>query len=65
MLKSFFTIALRSIFRDSYFSLINVFGLAVGLASCLLIFSYIKQQLSYDQMHPDVERMYRVNQTAI
>lgn len=65
MLKSFFTIALRNILRDRYFSLINIFGLAIGLASCLLIFSYIRQQLSYDIMHPDVDRMYRVNQTAI
>src|SRR5690606_40086154 len=65
MLRSFFTIALRNIFRDRYFSLINIFGLAIGLASCLLIFSYIRQQLSYDTMHPDVDRMYRVNQTAI
>lgn len=65
MFKSFFTIALRSIFRDRYFSLINVLGLAIGIASCLLIFSYVRQQLSYDEMHPDVDRMYRVNQTAI
>ncbi|HEX5113323.1 MAG TPA: ABC transporter permease, partial [Saprospiraceae bacterium] len=65
MLKSFFTITLRNILRDKYFSLINVAGLAIGLASCLLIFSYVKQQLSYDQDHPDVDRTYRVNQTAI
>lgn len=65
MLKSFFTIAVRNVLRDRYFGLINIFGLAIGLASCLLIFSYIRQQLSYDSMHPDVDRMYRVNQTAI
>ncbi|HEX5167773.1 MAG TPA: ABC transporter permease [Cyclobacteriaceae bacterium] len=65
MLRSFFTITLRNILRDKYFSLINVVGLAIGLASCLLIFSYVKQQLSYDQDHPDVDRTYRVNQTAI
>jgi putative ABC transport system permease protein len=65
MLKSFVAITLRSILRDKYFSLINVFGLAIGLASCLLIFSYVRQQLSYDNQHPDVDRLYRVNQTAI
>jgi putative ABC transport system permease protein len=65
MIKSFLTIALRNILRDKYFAMINVFGLAIGLASCLLIFSYVRNQLSYDSFHHDTERTYRVNQTAI
>lgn len=65
MLRSFLTITLRNMVRDKYFALINVFGLAIGLASCLLIFSYVKDQLSYDSDHPEVDRLYRVNQTAI
>ncbi len=65
MFKSFFTITIRNLLRDRYFALINVFGLAIGLASCLLIFSYVKDQLSYDRDHPDVDRLYRVNQTNI
>jgi putative ABC transport system permease protein len=65
MIKSFLTIALRNILRDKYFALINVFGLAIGLASCLLIFSYVRNQLSYDSFHHATERTYRVNQTAI
>lgn len=65
MIKNFFKIAFRNVLRDKYFTFINVFGLAIGLASGLLIFSYVVRQLSYDNFHPDVDRMYRVDQTNI
>lgn len=65
MLSNFFKIALRNILRDMYYTSINILGLAIGIAASLLIYSYIQQQLSYDDFHPDVDRMYRVNQTAI
>ncbi len=58
-------IAFRNLRRNRGYSLINIVGLALGLAGCLLVFSYTQFEKSYDQNHPDVDRLYRVNQTAI
>lgn len=65
MLRSFLTIAIRSILRERYYALIKIIGLALGLGTALVLALYIGHQLSYDTMHPDVSRMYRVNQTNI
>lgn len=45
--------------------MINVVGLALGIAVCLLIWSYVRFELSYDNFHKDLDRLYRVNQTLI
>ncbi len=58
-------IAFRNLLRNKGYSLINIVGLALGLAGCLLVFSYTQFEKSYDQIHPDIDRLYRVNQTAI
>jgi putative ABC transport system permease protein len=60
MIHSYIKSAWRNIIRDKTFSLINVFGLAVGLAACLLIGLYIKHQLSYDRFHEKSDRIYRL-----
>jgi putative ABC transport system permease protein len=65
MLRNYITIALRNLLRNRYFTAINILGLAIGLGSCILIFSYVKHQLSFDKDHPHADRTYRVNQTAI
>lgn len=65
MFRNFLTITFRNILRDKYFTFINIIGLAIGLASGLLIFSYVVYQLGFDNFHPDVERLYRVDQTNI
>lgn len=65
MLRNHITIAVRNLLRNRYFTAINILGLAIGLASCILIFSYAKHQLSFDRDHPAADRTYRVNQTAI
>ncbi len=59
MLKNYFKIALRYIIRQKQYSLINIIGLAVGMACCILIFVYVDYELSYDSYHPDVDRIYR------
>jgi putative ABC transport system permease protein len=59
MLFNYFKIALRVIARQKLFSIINVVGLATGLASFLLISSYVKYELSYDQFS-NASRIYRV-----
>src|SRR5450432_3246787 len=60
MLKNYFKIAFRNLARNKAYSFINIFGLAVGLATCLLIMLYIFDESSYDKHHKDVDRIFRV-----
>ncbi len=53
-------IALRNLRRNGLYSVINVSGLAVGLAVCILISLWVKDELSYDRFHKDGDRIYRV-----
>lgn len=55
------TIALRSLFKNRGTTLISLFGLTIGLASCLLIGLYIWNELSFDRYHQNADRIYRVN----
>ena len=60
MLKNYITVALRSLRRQKGFATINVAGLAVGLACCLLIGIYIYHETTYDHYHEHADRIYRV-----
>ena len=60
MLKNLFTVTARSLLRNKFYSFINIFGLSVGIASCLLIWMYVDNQLSYDRFHTNVDDIYRV-----
>jgi len=60
MLRNYFKIAFRNLWRNKTFSLINILGLAVGLASCLLLFMYISHELSYDDFQQKADRIVRV-----
>jgi len=60
MLKNYFKIALRSLLLHKSTSFINIVGLAVGLASCLLIFLFVQDELSYDRYNKDAGRIYRI-----
>jgi putative ABC transport system permease protein len=60
MLKNYFKIALRNLWRKRAYSFINVTGLAVGMACCFLIFLYVHFELSYDGFHQKADRIYRV-----
>jgi len=60
MLKNYFTIALRNLRKHSFYTFINVFGLAVGIASCLLIVLYMANELSFDRHHKDADLIFRV-----
>jgi putative ABC transport system permease protein len=57
MLKNYLTIALRNLRRQKGYTFINVTGLAVGMACCLLIGLYIEDELSFDRFHEDVEQL--------
>ncbi|GAB4032912.1 ABC transporter permease [Spirosoma jeollabukense] len=60
MLRNYLKIAVRNLWRNKVFSGINVTGLAVGLASCLLLFMYISHELSYDDFQQKADRLVRV-----
>jgi putative ABC transport system permease protein len=60
MLTNYLIIAFRNITRHKIFSTINIFGLAIGLAACLLIFQFVTFELSYDTFNEKFERIYRV-----
>lgn len=60
MVKNYFKIAVRTLLKQKSYAGINIFGLAIGLASCLLIMMYIFNERSYDTFYPDGDRVYRV-----
>ncbi len=60
MFKNYFKTAMRNLFRNRLYSLINLIGLAIGLASCLMIWLWVQDELSYDRFHTNAERIYRV-----
>jgi putative ABC transport system permease protein len=61
MLKNHLTIAFRNLKKQRFYSLINIMGLAIGVASCLVILLYVTHELSYDRHHTDSDRIYRIN----
>ena len=60
MLKNFLKIALRNIGKHKSISFINIFGLAVSMACCLLIMLFVKDELSYDKFHKNANRIHRI-----
>jgi len=61
MIKNYFKIAFRNLWKNKGYSAINIFGLAVGLATCLLIILYITDELGYDRFYKNSGRIYRIN----
>ena len=61
MLTNYFKIALRNLRRNRVFSAINIFGLAIGLAACLLIAAYVRDETHYDRFASRSQDIYRVN----
>ncbi|GAB3936476.1 ABC transporter permease [Larkinella terrae] len=60
MLRNYFKIAYRTILQQKSYSFINVTGLALGLAACILIFLVVRNELSYDAFNRKADRTYRV-----
>ncbi len=65
MFSNYFKTAWRSILRYKSYSLINVLGLTLGIASCLIIFLVVRYELGYDRFHKKADRIYRVTLNAI
>src|SRR6185436_2058911 len=62
MIKNYFKIAWRNIMRQKAYSGINIIGLAIGIAACLLILQYVSYELSYENFQSNKDRIYRVRQ---
>ena len=60
MFQNYLSVALRNLRRHPAYSLINIAGLAIGMATCVLILLYIHDELSYDWYHPHADRVYRI-----
>lgn len=64
MLRTYLKSAVRHLVKHKAYASINVLGLAVGMACCLLTLLYVRDELSYDRFHENAERIYRVNATS-
>jgi putative ABC transport system permease protein len=61
MFKNYLKVAFRNLWRNKSFSAINIFGLAIGLAICLLITLFVFDELNYERFNTKADRIYRVN----
>jgi len=61
MFKNYLKIAYRNIIKQKAYSIINIFGLALGLTACILVGLYIWQDLNYDNYHANGDYIYRVS----
>ena len=62
MLKNYFKIALRNLGRHKFHAFVNIFGLALGMACCIIILLYLKEELSYDRFHNQAENIFRITE---
>ncbi|HET9486860.1 MAG TPA: ABC transporter permease [Chryseosolibacter sp.] len=60
MIKNYFKLAFRNIRKYKFFSAVNILGMSIGIAACLLILLYVVDELSYDRFHSNAERIYQV-----
>lgn len=64
MLKNYLTVALRNLLRHRIYSLLNLAGLSVGLATSILIFLWVRDEVSFDRFHTHANEIYRVTVNA-
>jgi putative ABC transport system permease protein len=61
MFNTYFKLAYRNIIKDKAYSIINITGLAIGLAASILIFLWVQNELSYDRFHENANQIYRIS----
>ena len=59
MWRNYWTVAVRALAKSRTYSIINIAGLAIGMAACIMILLYIHYEQSYDKWLPDVENTYQ------
>ncbi|HEX9966193.1 MAG TPA: ABC transporter permease [Allosphingosinicella sp.] len=62
MWKNYLTVGLRSLAKNRTYAFINIFGLAIGMAACLMILLFVRYEMSYDKWLPNSERVFQVQQ---
>ncbi len=60
MFRNYFTIALRNLKKNKVYSFINIFGLAIGIACCILMLLFVHDEITYDRFHKDVDKIYGI-----
>src|SRR5580692_1195884 len=65
MLKNYLVTAFRNLSRNKVFSFINIAGLSMGLACCMLIFLYTKDEISFDRFQRQKDKLYQITCTII
>ena len=60
MIKNYFKIAVRNLLKNKVFSFINIIGLAIGLAACLMLLIYVQYERNYDRWMPGAENIFQV-----
>jgi len=60
MLKNYFLIAIRNLKNYKGYSLINILGLSIGIACCVIIMLYVRNEMSFDEYHEKSDRIYRI-----
>ena len=63
MWRNYLTVGFRALAKNRTYAFINIFGLALGLAACVMILLYVRYETSYDKWLPDSERIYQVQAT--
>src|SRR6185503_8381946 len=64
MFKNYFKIALRNILRHKAYSILNISGLAIGMACSILILLWVQNELSYDRFNANADQLYRLTCSA-
>ena len=65
MIKNYFILSWRNLLRNKVFSFINITGLSLGLACCMIIILYSKDELSFDRFHANSSHIYRITNSTI
>ena len=65
MFKNYFLVTIRNLFRNGFYSFINIVGLAIGITCSILILLWVRDELSYDKFHPKADRLYQVWVNAV
>ena len=61
MFRNYIKIAARNLFKQKVYSFINIFGLAIAIAFCILIFLFVRDEVTHDSFHQKADQLYRVN----
>ncbi|MCP4147314.1 MAG: ABC transporter permease [bacterium] len=64
MLKNYLQVVIRNLWKNKFFSILNISGLAIGMACYLLIFQYVSFELSYDEFHENKRNIYRLQRNV-